>query len=243
MPIAMESFDRLFRSSVVQSGQQTFGTLRELNRCAENIGPHTQGVLLGIEDLNVGIGFGKGRSVIFHLEDQVAAFPEQADVNVPCRRMFEGIVNQFLDDPKQVYRIPVGKRVFGAGLTDVNGSAAGALHVLTERVDTGFEVVMVHAHRHEPSGDASDGVDDGQEVGVHAGDERLGFYGVSFGAVEAVQVKAEDRQALDQVVVDFGAHFIDDLFGGLHRLAGDFFIEGGLGLVDRNHKPVGLCKD
>lgn len=159
---------------------------------------------------------------------------------MPGRRVFDGIVDEFLDNAKEVDGILVGHGRFESRLVKVDGTAAGAFHVFAQGADTGFERVGEGVDRHEAAGDAADGFDHVDEVGVHAGDEGFGFGGVSFGPVEAVEVEAEDGEALDEVVVEFGAHFGDDLFGGVEGAPRHLRVEGHLGFKELEHKDTGF---
>lgn len=149
--------------------------------------------------------------------------------------MFECVVDEFLYDAEDVHGVLFVEGGFDACLGEVDGTASGSFHILAESMDAGLQGVFVHIDGHQPARDAADGLDDFEEVGVHGRDDGIGLCGVMLGPVEAVEVEAEDRQALDEVVVEVGAHFGHDLVGRLKDAAIDLRLEFGPGFEYIEH--------
>lgn len=213
-----------------------------MQRRPEDVGPHTQRVVFGVEDGEEGFDFREGGAVIFDFDGELGSGPGDAQVDMPGGGVLEGVVDKLLDDAEEVDGVFFGEGGFEAGLVEVDGAAARPLHILAEGADAGFERVGGGGYGHEAAGDAAHGFDDFEEVGVHAGDERFGLPGVALGAVEAVEVESEDGEPLDEVVVEFGAHFGDDLFGGLEGAAGDIGVDGRPGFEEWQHSAAGFCQ-
>lgn len=128
-------------------------------------------------------------------------------------------MNQFLNNPRKINFGECWNISFSAVCFEMDCAASRAFHVLTEHVDAGLEGVVVHAGRQQLAGYAANGLHDLFEVGVHFDEDGFGFQGVAPRSIELIEVETEDRELLNEVVVEFGPDFGDDLFARFHRLA------------------------
>lgn len=215
---------------------KTAFSLRVDDWCLENFRAHTERVLFRVEDVEKRVNPGKGSPVIFHNDGEVVAGPCKGDIDVPGRGMFDGIVDELLDDAQKVKSIFFVDGRFGAGLREVDGVAAGSFHVLAEGADADLEGIVFHVDRHETAGDAAHGFYDLEKVSVHAGDEHFSLNWIMPGPVKAVEVEAQDGQTLDKVVMQVGTYFRNDLVGGFDHALGHFRLDFSLGFENVEHR-------
>lgn len=154
--------------------------------------------------------------------------------------MFEGIVNEFLDDSIEVVVDKVRGMLFAAGGREGDVTVAGPFHSLAEVGDVGGEGSLASVDGIEPAGDRSDALSDVFEVASHACDEGENFRRFVGSAFDPFDVEREGREFLDDVVVQFCAHFRCDLFAELCGLAGDAVIE--IGVAVEEHRSCGNRK-
>lgn len=197
-------------------GQQAPLTLEILDPGSYDPAAHAEGILLPVECAD-GIGdLGEAGTIVFHLNQNAVDAMLNRYPYMPGCRVSNGVMDEFLGNPVEM---EVCRGLEGAIRTDgieMDGPSARSFEVLAKEMNAFLKGVIFKLHGQQLAGDFPHRFHYLLEIGLHGRDYRCHFSRVSMTALEAVQIQPEDRESLDEVVMNFGAHLGDDFLAVFH---------------------------